>query len=203
MTSPSCTRNPLDHAAINLLQALTHAEIQPGIRARRAVDVAVRALQQLTARRVRGLILRYGLGAMSDDAQQTCLIALVDAARRWDPARSSFATWLGWHLRGVLVGLRRQWCGDDRTASGRQRVATLSLDHDMDTASASDWLIDPGAEDGTARAAADWLAIRCADRLVADCDDRTRAALFEQLLDDGPRELADRRTLALLRQRVH
>lgn len=181
------TSTALDTAALALLQALALADASPGARARHAVDTAVRALHALVARRIRILVIRHGLADMGEDAEQACLMALVDAARRWDPARSGFSTWLGWHLRGVLAGLRRQWVGDHRTAAGRQRAATLSLDGDMGSQLPSDWLADPVAEGDVARGAADWLAVRCADRLAADCSEAARSEWLARLIDDAER----------------
>jgi hypothetical protein len=181
------TSHPLDIAALGLLQALTYAEEQPGPRARHAVDCAIGALHALVARRVRLLVHRHGLGSIAEDAEQACLIALVDAVRRWDPARSGFATWLGWQLRAVLAGLRRQWHGDTRSTCGRNRAATLSFDDGPDALSPSSWLTDPGAEQDVERGAADWLAIRCADRLASDCPDAARAAWLARLLDEDER----------------
>lgn len=181
------TSSALDTAALALLQAMARADTDRGARARHGVDDAVRALHALVARRIQWLVVRHGLAEMGDDAEQACLMALVDAARRWDPDRSSFATWLGWHLRGVLAGLRRQWLGDHRTAAGRQRAATQSLDGDMAAQLPSDWLMDPTAEMDVTRAAADWLAVRCANRLAADCSETARTEWVARLIDDAER----------------
>lgn len=181
------TSHSLDKAALGLLQALAQAEEHPGPRARYAVDGAINLLYALVARRVRTLVHRHGLGSIAEDAEQACLIALVDAVRRWDPARSSFATWLGWQLRAVLAGLRRQWHGDSRSSCGRTRAATLSIDDGHDEFSPSTWLADPGAEEDVERGAADWLAIRCADRLASDCPDDARAAWLARLMDEYDR----------------
>lgn len=181
------TRPVLDTAALTLLQSLARADACPDALARHAVDDALRSLHALLAKRIRMLVVRHGLADIGEDAEQACLMALVDAARRWDPERSCFSTWLGWHLRGVLAGLRRQWIGDPRTAAGRQRAATLSLDGDMGSQLPSDWLADPAAEADVARGAADWLAVRCADRLASDWGDTARAEWLARLIDDAER----------------
>lgn len=181
------TSSALDAAAFALLQALASAESRPGARARQAVDDAIRKLRALTAARIRLLVVRHGLAELSEDAEQACLIALVDAVHSWEPGRSSFSTLLGWRLRGVLAGLRRQWRGDNRTGAGRLRAATLSLDSDTGSQLPSDWLADPAAEADVVRGAADWLALRYASRIAADCSEAVRADWLNHLADDGER----------------
>lgn len=172
MTSNS---NMIDSAAEALLQALALAEIRPDGRSRAAVDAAVHRLHRLTMPRLRTMIRHFGLLDHSDDAEQAALVTLVDAARRWDPTRSGFTTWLGWRWRGALIGLRRQLLGDGRTTSGRQRsgaVQLASLGAEEGAAMLAD-LADPDAEDAVEQGAADWLAQQVAMRLLDD----TQAAM--------------------------
>jgi RNA polymerase sigma-32 factor len=170
----------LNAAAFALLQALASAELRPGGRARATVDAAIRALHALLRPRMRALIRHHGLADHSEDAEQACLIALVDAVRRWDPARSNFGTWLGWRWRAALSQFSRQMRGDSRTAAGQRRRALAVTDDD-----AIATLADPVAELAAMRGAADWLVGRCADRLLAAGD-------------DGQLDVQQRRTLAEL-----
>jgi hypothetical protein len=157
----------LNAAAFALLQAMASAEQRPGPRARATVDAAIRALHDQLRPRLRALIRHHGLAEHSEDAEQACLIALVDAVRRWDPARSSFGTWLGWCWRAALSQFSRQTQGDSRTAAGQRQRALAVTDGDAIAA-----LADPLAEMAAMRGAEDWLVGRCAERLLAAGDER-------------------------------
>ncbi len=151
----------LDAAAFALLQSLTAAADAPGPRARAAVDGAVHALHLLLRPRLRALIRAHGLADHAEDAEQACLIAMVDAARCWDPARSGFGTWLGWRWRSALTALARQLLGDRRTAAGQRQRAMAWCNDDVLL-----MLADPLAEAAVTRAAADWMEGRCADQAL-------------------------------------
>ena len=171
----SATSEALEQAVTALIAARTALDTAPGGRARAGVDQAFARVAALLAPRIRYFTRAYGLWADAEEAQQACAIAIHRAAERYDPARARFTTYVTWQLRAELQALRLRLRGDQGSA-GRAGVATLSLDAMID-AGADAWLADPAAEDAAERRAADCLAGRLADRLVADWAERRRGRL--------------------------
>lgn len=172
----SAKSDTLEQAVTALIAARTALDIAPGARARAGVDRAFARLAALLAPRIRYLIRVYGLAGVADDAGQACAIAIHRAADHYDPARARFTTYVTWQLRAELQALRLRLYGDQRSAGRRQVTTILSLDAMID-AGADAWLADPAAEEAAERRAADCLAGRVADRLVADWADRRGARL--------------------------
>lgn len=173
----SAKSDALEAAVTDYIQARTALDAAPGARARALADRAFARLAALAAPRIRYFTRSYGLADVADDADQVCAIALHRAAERYDPARARFTTFVNWQLRAELQALRLRLHGDQRAAGRRHIAATLSLDA-LQADGADDWLIDPAAEAATEGRAADGLATRTADRLVADWATRRRAGLL-------------------------
>ncbi|ALH82311.1 sigma factor [Sphingopyxis macrogoltabida] len=172
----SAKSDTLEQAVTALIAARTALDIAPGARARARVDRAFARLAALLTPRIRYLIRVYGLTGVADDAGQACAIAIHRAADHYDPARARFTTYVTWQLRAELQALRLRLYGEHRSAGRRQVTTILSLDAMID-AGADAWLADPAAEAAAERRAADCLAGRVADRLVADWADRRGARL--------------------------
>lgn len=173
----SANSDALETAVTGYIQARTALDAAPGARARMRADRAFARLAALAAPRIRYFTRRYGLADVADDAAQVCAIALHRAAERYDPARARFTTYVNWQLRAELQALNLRLHGDRRSAGRRHVTATLSLDA-LQADGADDWLIDPGAETATEQLAADGLAMRAADRLVAGWATRRRVTLL-------------------------
>lgn len=173
----SAKSDALEDAVTDLIQARTALDAAPGARARVGVDRAFVRLAALAAPRIRYFTRRYGLVDVAEDAAQVCAIALYRAAERYDPCRARFTTYVNWQIRAELQALRLRLDGDQRCAGRRQVAAMLSIEA-MVAAGDGDWLVDPVAEDATEQGAADGLAARTAERLVADWEVRRRQALM-------------------------
>lgn len=157
----------LERAVTALIEARGAIDIAPGARTRAAADRAFIRLAALLAPRVRYFTRAYGLSDVAEDAEQACAIAIHRAAGHYDPERARFTTYVNWQLRAELQALRLRLHGDQRCAGRRRVTAMLSLDAMVD-AGADAWLADADALDLAERHAADSLAARVADRLVAD-----------------------------------
>lgn len=168
----SAGSDALEQAVTALIGARAALDGAPGARARAGVDRAFARVAALLAPRIRYFTRAYGLADVAEDAQQACAIAIHRAAERYDPRRARFTTYVNWQLRAELQALRLRLRGDQHSA-GRTSAVTLSLDAMVD-AGADAWLADPAAEEAAERRAADCLAGRVADRLVADWADRRR-----------------------------
>ncbi|WP_428685423.1 sigma factor [Sphingopyxis sp.] len=167
----------LERAVMELIEARTALEAAPGARARAAVDRSFARLAALAAPRIRYFTRIYGLADFFEDAEQAAAIALYRAAERFDPSRARFTTYVNWQIRAELQALRLRLRGDPRCAGRRQAGAMLSFDALVEDGG-DDWLADPEAEAATERAAADGLASRAIDRLVADWGASRRSALL-------------------------
>lgn len=182
----SAKSDALETAVTNYIQARTALDAAPGARTSALADRAFARLAALAAPRIRYFTRSYGLSDVPDDAAQVCAIALHRAAERYDPARARFTTYVNWQLRAELQALRLRLHGDQRSAGRRRITATLSLDA-LQADGIDDWLIDPAAEASTEEGAADRLAKRAADRLVADWATRRRAGLLRTARGDRDR----------------
>lgn len=187
----SASSEALEQAITALIEARTALDGAPVARERARVDRAFARVAALLAPRIRYFTRTYGLADVAEDAQQACAIAIHRAAERYDRRRARFTTYVNWQLRAELQALRLRLRGDQRSA-GRTSAATLSLDAMID-AGADAWLADPAAEDAAERRAADCLAGRVADRLVADWAERRSARI------DGHRRAAEQ---ALVRRQL-
>ncbi|HET6523081.1 sigma factor [Sphingopyxis sp.] len=170
----SAKSDALETAVADYIRARTALDAAPGARARGRADRSFARLAALAAPRIRYFTRRYGLVDVAEDAAQVCAIALHRAAEHYDPARARFTTYVNWQFRAELQALRHRLHGDQRCAGRRRVTATLSLDALL-AEGIDAWLVDPAAEIETEQGAADNLAARLADRLVADWADRRRA----------------------------
>ena len=160
----------LEEAVTELLEARTAQDAKPGARAHARVDRAFARLAALAAPTIRYFARRHGLSDHLDDAEQAGAIALHRAAERYDASRARFTTYMSWQIRAELQALRQKIHG------GAVRAASMSLDALCDKG-AGDWLADPDALSTTEARAADRLATRCAERLIAEWAARRRATL--------------------------
>ncbi len=170
----SAKSDALETAVTDYIRARTALDAAPGARARALADRVFARLAALAAPRIRYFTRSYGLSDVAEDAAQVCAIAIHRAAERYDPARARFTTYVNWQIRAELQALRLRLHGDQRCAGRRHVTATLSIDA-LQAEDGDEWLLDPAAEIGTEKGAADNLAALLADRLVEDWADRRRA----------------------------
>ncbi|MBV7265659.1 sigma factor [Erythrobacter ani] len=153
-------------------------------------DQAFVELLALLAPRIAGMIRRYGLSDMRDDAEQVAALGVHRALATYDPAKASFSTHATWQIRGELQGLRHRMRLDQRRGARRTGIRTVSIEalqvRSALGVSARDFeVVDESALERSERAASDSLTHIVVDQLLErlSAPEHERAIVIEYLFE--------------------
>lgn len=114
--------------------------------------------------RIAGLIRRYGLQDMREDAEQACAIGVHRALQSYDPAKASFSTHVTWQMRGELQRLRL----DQRRSARKAGITTSSLEDFGGDDELAFEVVDENALPRAEAGASSDMARHVLDRIFAD-----------------------------------